>query len=747
MIQTVVDRANNNHAPTINTFLSAFSARAGAAFNFNVPANTITDPDVWDSITYSAKLKSGAALPAWLSFDSATRTFTGTPGTADVGSFQFVLWGTDNYGSSAGEFVTVNVGAANRVPVLATALPDQTVAQGASYSYVVPATAFTDPDAGDTLSYSATLADGSALPAWLAFNPSTRTFTGIPTSTGTVSVKVTAKDTGNLTATDIFDIVVNVQNLTLTGTAGVDTLNGGSGNDTLSGLAGNDTLNDAGDDRLDGGVGNDTMRGGLGNDTYVADATTDIITENLNEGTDTVETAITFDLTNIANVENLTLLGTGLINATGNTLGNTLTGNSAVNTLSGGAGDDTYFITSGDIVTEATGAGTDTVNAGFTYTLATNAENLILTGTSAINGTGNTLANRITGNSANNTLNGGTGLDTLIGGLGNDTYTVDNTADMVTENLNEGTDLVQSSAAYTLLANVENLTLTGTGLINGTGNALGNTITGNSAVNTLTGGVGDDAYFITSGDIIVEALNEDTETANAGFTYTLAANVENLILTGTTAINGTGNALNNILTGNSAVNTLTGLAGDDTYFITSGDIVTEAASAGTDRVNAGFTTTLAANVENLTLTGTGAINGTGNSLLNLLLGNGGANILAGGLGNDTLTGGSGADQFLFNTAINAATNKDVITDFSVVDDTLRLENAIFTKFTTAGALTAGTFVSGAGAKALDANDYLIYNATTGTLSYDADGNGVGAQVDIVILTGIPALTTADFLIV
>lgn len=272
-------------------------------------------------------------------------------------------------------------------------------------------------------------------------------------------------------------------------------------------------------------------------------------------------------------------------------------------------------------------------------------------------------------------------------------------------------------------------------------------MTGNSAVNTLTGGAGDDTYFITSGDIVTETTGEGTDTANAGFTYTLAANVENLILTGTTAINGTGNILNNVLTGNSAVNTLTGLAGDDVYFITSGDIVTEATGAGTDTVNAGFTYALAANVENLTLTGTSAINGTGNTLVNLLIGNSGANILAGGTGNDTLTGGAGADQFLFDTALNATTNKDLITDFNVVDDTIRLENAIFTKFTTTGALTSGTFVSGAGAKALDANDYLVYNTTTGTLSYDADGNGAGVQVDIVTLTGIPALTTADFLIV
>ncbi len=110
-------------------------------------------------------------------------------------------------------------------------------------------------------------------------------------------------------------------------------------------------------------------------------------------------------------------------------------------------------------------------------------------------------------------------------------------------------------------------------------------------------------------------------------------------------------------------------------------------------------------------------------------------------------GGVGLDNFIFNSILNSTTNRDTISGFSVVDDTIHLENAIFTKYTTTGALTAGTFVSGAGAKALDANDYLVYNTANGILSYDADGNGAGTQVDIVTLTGIPVLTAADFLIV
>ncbi|WP_349617383.1 calcium-binding protein [Azotobacter salinestris] len=499
-------------------------------------------------------------------------------------------------------------------------------------------------------------------------------------------------------------MLLSTSSISGTGNAVDNEITGNTGNNALYGLDGNDTLiGGAGNDLLDGGSGADVMAGGTGDDAYVVDTLDDTVTELAGQGTDTVYTHLTYTLGQ--NIENLTLTGTDTVAGTGNELNNVLTGNAADNTLMGlagddnlnggagadtmlgGTGNDTYEVeNNGDLVFENAGEGTDTVQSSITYTLTANVENLTLTGTAAIDGTGNELNNVITGNVAantlyglegNDTLDGKAGADTLIGGVGNDTYVVDNAGDAVLENAGEGTDTVQSSITYTLVANVENLTLTGSAHIDGTGNELANVITGNSGNNrldggagadTMQGGYGNDTYVLDDlGDTVTEVANQGTDTVIAPFDYTLGANVENLMLTGS-AITGTGNALDNALTGTAADNTLSGLAGNDTldgdagadtliggsgndiYVVdNAGDTTIEQAGEGIDTVKASLTWSLANNVENLTLTAAEAIDGTGNELDNVIIGNDAANTLSGLAGNDTLDGGAGADTLIGGT--------------------------------------------------------------------------------------------------
>ncbi len=369
----------------------------------------------------------------------------------------------------------------------------------------------------------------------------------------------------------------------LVGNGAVNILSGLDGNDVLKGMAGDDTLNGGiGNDTLDGGVGVDQMNGGAGNDTYLVDNAGDLITESLNEGIDTVQASVTATLS--ANVERLLLIGSAAINGTGNGDANSLVGNGAANILSGldgndslkgmagddtlngglgndtldgglgvdhmngGAGNDTYLVdNAGDLITENLNEGIDTVQASVTATLSANVEKLLLSGLAAINGTGNGDANTLTGNSAVNvlsgldgndtlygmvgddTLNGGLGNDVLDGGLGadhmnggagNDTYFVDNAGDLITENLNEGNDTVNTGLTWTLGANIENLLLTGTGIADGTGNIGSNALTGNDAVNRLIGLAGNDTLSGLAGDdILVGGSGQDAMTGGLGLDH------------------------------------------------------------------------------------------------------------------------------------------------------------------------------------------------------------------------------------
>lgn len=317
---------------------------------------------------------------------------------------------------------------------------------------------------------------------------------------------------------------------------------------------------------------------------------------------------------------------------------------------------------------------------------------------------GNSAANVLSGNNGNDVLYGRGGLDTLSGGLGNDTFVLTNENDTVIDS--GGIDTITSTISRSLAgyASIERLSLSGTANISASGNGLANILTGNSGNNvldgragldTLIGGLGNDAYVLgAESDTVSDSGGNDLITSTISRSLASYATIERLTLLGSSNINGIGNALNNTITGNSGNNTLNGSTGNDT-----------------------------------------------------LLGGLGADRLYGGVGNDTLTGGTGADAFIFHATPNAATNVDRITDFSVVDDTIWLENSVFTALGAAGALASAAFVRNTTGLAQDASDRLIYESDTGELYYDSNGSVAGGSTLIAVLNPNLLMTNLDFSVI
>jgi Ca2+-binding RTX toxin-like protein len=511
----------------------------------------------------------------------------------------------------------------------------------------------------------------------------------------------------------------------ITSFGGTDILVGGGGNDTLKAGNGNDSLyGDAGNDKLDGESGADLMDGGTGNDTYYVDNINDVVIEGTEGGQsyfsgDAILTNLNYTLAAGQQIESLAtpdLFGPNNT-LTGNEFGQFLGGNNAINTLiglggndfiaggagndiaDGGQGDDIIYVDSaGDIVIERNGEGVDTVYTPVNYTLGAGVYVEALSTTNAAGGgdlqlSGNEITQVIYGNAGNNIFHGGGGADSIVGYAGDDTYYVQSGIETFIETAGQGRDIVYTDRSYVLAVGtsvevLSTISIADTTALNLVGNELAQEIYGNNGNNILRGGGGADFIL--------------------------------------------------------------GFGGDDTYYVASGtETFLENAGQGRDTILTEFSHTLAAGSEIEILSAmsygdTFAINLTGNEFGNEIYGNAGANVLNGMGGNDILQGNGGADTFAFTTALGAG-NVDRILDFATGVDKVGLDDAIFSGIGTPGAFNANAFFAGTAAH--DADDRIIYDASTGNLFYDADGNGAGAQVLFATLQPGTALAVGDFAVI
>ena len=210
LLAKTVTEVVTNHPPTLANPILDQAAAEDTLFNYLLGLNTFSDPDADDKLTYAANLTSGSPLPSWLSFNANTRTFSGAPAQGDVGTLDIRVTATDKGGLSASDAFVLVIANTNDAPTLAHALAVQSATEDLQFTLTLPADTFADEDPGDIRAYSASRADGSRLPGWLSFDRDSATLTGTPRNSdvGVLSLRVTATDSGRLSAFDDFNLTV-----------------------------------------------------------------------------------------------------------------------------------------------------------------------------------------------------------------------------------------------------------------------------------------------------------------------------------------------------------------------------------------------------------------------------------------------------------------------------------------------------------------------------------------------------------
>jgi Ca2+-binding RTX toxin-like protein len=518
-VETVISEAtpvvvNINDAPIAVHAIADQSAVEGYAFSVAIPFDSFADVDVGDSLAYAVTLADGSALPAWLGFDPATGILSGTPPEGAAGSVSLSVTATDLAGASAAGNFTLSVASGNHAPELAVAIADQSATQDLAFFWTVPAGSFIDSDPGDSLSFTATLSDGTALPAWLAFDAATASFSGMPGAAdpGVLALRVTATDTGGLSAQADFNLAIGRH---LRGTGSSDTLDysasdfvganlidGGAGRDTITGSAGNDIIV--------GGAGSDTLFGGAGDDIFLVTGTLagydrfdggdgrDVLQGSAGDDTFRMR-----DFGGAATVERIDGMGGyDVIAGTGgaDTLDFSATEVAGIALIDGGAGRDVITGSAGDDVI-AGGAGADTLFGG-----AGN-DTFLVSGTHA----------------AYDRFEGGDGRDVLQGSAGDDTFRLrDFGGEATVERIDGmgGYDVIGGTGGADTL-DFSATELAGIALIDGgagrdviTGSAGDDVIAGGAGIDTLSGGAGNDGYRLGRGDGVDTIVENDATPGN-----------------------------------------------------------------------------------------------------------------------------------------------------------------------------------------------------------------------------------------
>lgn len=491
-VPVVITVTPENDAPTLDNALVDQAGTRGVAFNYQFAADSFGDPDTGDTLTYS--ITSG--MPGWMSFDDTTRTFSGTAGVGQHGVFDIVVRATDGAGAYVEDTVRVTIVNPNSAPTHDTTILSQIADTGTLYSKDVSGS-FSDPD-GDSLTYSATLQGGGALPAWLSINPATGVLSGTSAGgdIGTITVVVNAADAEFNVDSNAFTLTVG--DYDVLGTEGADNLvvsggnneqvHAGAGNDTISagyeddvwGGDGADTITvirgygygEAGDDVLIGGgnaewlvggAGADTLTGGSGNyaDSFVYNdpsestaAAQDVITDFRTskgdqiiieaadfpgiidlvngapdadsigysyDGTDTIITATNGWQVKLENAQSVAIrLENGSDDTVLGSHDNDSLWGPGSGTIYGGEGNDTIFAMSGDIAYGE--EGNDTLSAANSTLIGGDGDDILSVRGGRGSLQGDDGDDSLTGYDNSDTLEGGGGADTITGGTGRDIY-------------------------------------------------------------------------------------------------------------------------------------------------------------------------------------------------------------------------------------------------------------------------------------------------------------------------------------